>query len=128
MARQRTAGLAHVQACQAQLPHGWPGQRFDLIVLSEVAYYLDAAALDQLAERMRESLLPQGTLLACHWRAPIAGCAMTGDDVHQRLAHGLALTTLCSYCDSDLRLDVWSHDAQSVAEREGFKSPGNRIA
>ncbi|MCY7315925.1 MAG: nodulation S family protein [Rubrivivax sp.] len=124
VARQRTAGFAHVQACLAQLPHGWPDQRFDLIVLSEVAYYLDAASLDQLAERMSDSLLPQGTLLACHWRAPIAGCAMTGDDVHRRLAHGLSMTALCSYRDDDLRLDVWSHGSQSVAEREGFKTPG----
>lgn len=136
VARQRTAGLAHVQACQAQLPQDWPAQRFDLIVLSEVAYYLTAVALDQLAQRLREALLPHGALLACHWRAPIAGCAMTGDEVHRRLTHGLsnglrnglALSTLCSYRDDDLVLDVWSPDALSVAEREGFKTAGHRLA
>ena len=124
LARARTAGLTQVQARQALLPHEWPDDRFDLIVLSEVAYYLSAPALDLLADRMRQSLLPQGTLLACHWRSPIAGCAMTGDEVHRRLGERLALPGLCSYWDDDLRLDVWSPDARSVAQREGFKSSG----
>ncbi len=120
-ARARTSGLAHVEVRQAWLPDEWPDEHFDLIVLSEVAYYLDGPALDRLAECMRASLLPQATLLACHWRQPIEGCAMSGDEIHRRLAQRLALPLLCSYADGDVRLDLWSSDERSVAEREGFK-------
>jgi SAM-dependent methyltransferase len=122
VARQRTADLAHVEVRQAWLPDQWPDQQFELIVISEVGYYLDEASLDLLAERMRASLLPRATLLACHWRQPIEGCAMSGDDVHRRLAQRLALPQLCGYVDDDVRLDVWSLDHRSAAEREGFKS------
>jgi len=124
MARERTAHLPHVEVRQTWIPQEWPEARFDLIVLSEVVYYLDQGALDFLAERILASMLPNAAVLACHWREPIGGCTMSGDDVHRRLADKLALPHLVSYCDDDLRLDVWSLDGRSVAEREGFKSPG----
>lgn len=119
--RKRTAHLSQVKVRQAWLPAEWPDQAFDLIVFSELGYYLDAPSLDLLAERMRASLLPRGTLLACHWRQPIEGCALSGDDVHDRLAQRLDLPRTCSYSDDDFRLDVWSLDTRSVAEREGFR-------
>lgn len=122
VARERSAHLGHVEVRHAWLPEAWPEQQFDLIVLSEVAYYLDEAALDLLAERILASMLPNAALLACHWRARIGGCAMSGDEVHRRLADRLALPHLAGYSDDDLRLDVWSLDCRSVAEREGFKS------
>lgn len=122
LARDRTSHLAQVQVRQAWLPEEWPDETFDLIVVSELAYYLDAAALDVLADRMRASLSPGSTLLACHWRHAIEGCAMSGDEVHRRLAQRLAMPQLCGYTDADLRLDVWSLNPRSVAEREGFKS------
>jgi len=129
LARERTAHLTHVEVRLAWLPDEWPDQAFDLIVVSEMAYYLDAAALDLLADRMRASLLPNwsnATVLACHWRPRIDGCAMSGDEVHRRLADRLALPQRCGYFDDDFRLDVWSLDARSVAEREGFRSTPGR--
>lgn len=122
VARERTAHLGHVDVCQAWLPEEWPDQQFDLIVLSEMAYYLDEGALDVLAQRILASMRPNAAVLACHWREHIGGCALSGDDVHRRLADRLALPHLVSCCDDDLRLDVWSLDRRSVAEREGFKS------
>lgn len=123
VARARTAHLDHVDVRQAWIPDRWPEQKFDLIVLSEVAYYLDEASLDLLAKRVTASTLPRATVLACHWRERIEGCTLSGDDVHHRLADRLALPHLMGYSDADLRLDVWSLDFRSVAEREGFKSP-----
>ena len=121
LARERTAHLAHVEVKLAWLPEEWPDETFDLIVVSEMAYHLDALALDVLADRMRTSLLPGATLLACHWRQGIENCALSGDEVHRRFADRLALPHLCGYLDDDIRLDVWSLDKRSVAEREGFK-------
>ena len=70
------------------------------------------------------SLQPGGTVVACHWRRPIDGCEFNGDEVHQRLLQGMlkrvALTPVCHLMEPDMRLDVWSGDARSVAQREGF--------
>jgi len=122
VARERTAHLAHVEARQAWIPQEWPHEQFDLIILSELIYYLDDRALDRLAERVLASMLPNATVLACHWREPIDGCTMSGDGVHRALADKLALPHLVGYRDDDFCLDVWSLDRRSVAEREGFKS------
>ena len=120
LAARRLAAHAHAEVVQAWTPADWPDQRFDLIVVSELAYYLDGVALDRLIEKLGRSLQPKGVLVACHWRRTIEGCALSGDALHARLADGLALPLLSSLVEADFRLDVWSADARSVGEREGL--------
>ena len=119
-ARERTRQLAHVEVRQAWLPGQWPVERFDLIVISEWAYYLGANDIDTLALKIEASMESGGTLLACHWRHPIAGCVLDGDAVNRRLGNQLGWPRLLSLHDIDFRLDVWSSDPRSVAQREDF--------
>ena len=51
----------------AQVPRDWPEGRFDLILLSEVVYYLDAADAARLADRVAGSLAPGGHVELVHW-------------------------------------------------------------
>ncbi|BCG25038.1 methyltransferase [Pseudomonas tohonis] len=124
LAAQRLANKPNVRLLQARLPQQWPGGRFDLIILSELCYYLDADDLDRLIAHCLESLNRSGTLLACHWRPEIDGCPLTGDQVHERLARGLGMPRLLRHEEPDLLLEVWCHDATSVAEREGLREHG----
>lgn len=119
-ARERTRQLVQVEVRQAWLPGQWPVERFDLIVISEWAYYLGADDIDTLALKIEASMEPGGTLLACHWRRPIAGCTLDGDAVNRRLGNQLGWPRLLSLHDIDFRLDVWSRDPRSVAQREDF--------
>lgn len=129
LARTRLADQAHVQVRQAWLPGEWPCEVFDLVVISEWGFYLGAEDLDALAAKTLASLGPGGTVLACHWRRPIAGCLFDGDQVHRRLAEQLALPVLGHVVDADMRIDVWCRDGLSVAQREGFADGDNiRIA
>lgn len=120
LARTRLAGCPHVRVVQAELPDGWPNESFDLIVISELGYFLDAQRVDALANYARASLMPGGTVLACHWRRPIQGGELDGDAVHDRLARRLGLKVISEVREADFVLHVWSDDARSVAEREGF--------
>lgn len=120
LARHRLAAMAHVEVRQAWLPAAWPQESFDLIVLSELGYFLAPDALDALAAKALRSLRPGGCVLACHWRRAIAGCTLDGDAVHHRLDRRLSLHRLTQLQEADFRLDVWSDDTRSVAEREGF--------
>jgi SAM-dependent methyltransferase len=121
LAQRRVGALGHVRAVQAWVPDEWPaGTRFDLIVISELAYYLEPAALACLAEKARDSLEPGGDIVACHWRRPIAGCRQGGDAVHEALGHALGLPRVWSLVDPDFRLEVWSADERSVGVREAL--------
>ena len=120
LARSRTVLLENVEVRQAWVPAEWPEARFDLIVISELGYFFDATALQTLATKARASLLPGGTVLACHWRRGSDDCELNGDEVHRRLGARLALPSLSCVMEADFRIDVWCDDARSVAEREGF--------
>lgn len=101
------------------VPSDWPAGSFDLVVLSEMGYYLDTEDVVRLAALATGSARD---LLAVHWRHPVADYPLSGDDVHAALdeAAGRAgMRRLVDHVEDDLRLNVWSHDGRSVAERTG---------
>lgn len=117
-ARERTAALPGVDVSQGGIPDDWPAGRFDLIVLVEVAYYLSSDDLGRLDGLLRDSLLPGGTLLACHWRHPVADYPLAADEVHQALSMGRH--RIGGWRDADFLLDVFSDDPTGVAAQEGL--------
>lgn len=120
LARRRLHGLSHVEVRQAWLPQQWPEGRFDLVVFSELGFYFDAAQLEAVIARLREGLNPSATVLACHWRHPVADCDLDGDAVHRRLRALLQLPSVGAHEEEDFLLEVWCGDGRSVAQREGF--------
>ncbi len=123
LARARLAPLHHVRIERRTLPHEWPDARFDLIVVSELGYFLGFEALDALFANMRASALAGVAILLCHWRAPIENCVLTGDAVHERFAaqsRRAGLYRIVHHAEQDFLLDVWSDDPTSVAAREGI--------
>jgi SAM-dependent methyltransferase len=117
-ASERLADQGHVEVRHLLLPGAWPEGSFDLIVISEIGYYLGADGLDTLLAQAQRALLPGGVLLGCHWRHPIEGCALTGDQVHTRMAALPGLHRLSQLEEADFVLTLWSSDPTSVARRE----------
>jgi hypothetical protein len=103
---------------RSSLDTPWPPVPFDLVVLSEVAYYLDA---DLLAEVLcRECAHRPGlTVVAAHWRHAVAEYPLTGDAANDVIAATPGLTSLGRYRDSDVVVEVFGAGAASVAAREG---------
>ena len=121
IATRRLAASPHVSVVKGWVPEDWPDTSFDLIVLSELGYYLDRRSLQGLAARARQSLRDGGTVLACHWRPQIEGCLIGGDGVHATLDAELGLPRLSRFVDADMVLEVWCADPRSVAQREGLR-------
>lgn len=105
-AAQRLAPFPGVTAMQLTLPAEWPAGNYDLVVVSEVGYYLAAAELDALIEKTRDSILPGGTLLLCHWRHPISGWELDGEAVHTRVRDRLKWPTAGLYRERDFLLET----------------------
>ena len=64
---RRHCDEAHVRFENRCVPAEWPNGNFDLIVFSEVLYYLDVPALSQVAELTRGSLSRGGAILLVHF-------------------------------------------------------------
>ena len=76
----------HVIFRQAQVPRDWPaGRRFDLIVFSEILYFLSPADLRRTARRAAASLRPDGLILLVNYTGR-TNTPLTG----QRAARGFA--------------------------------------
>ncbi|MDH5834335.1 SAM-dependent methyltransferase [Luteimonas kalidii] len=121
VARQACADRAHVRIERMEHPRQWPAGVFDLVVVGEMGYYLDDAALDAFADRLAASLTPGALLLACHWRHDFEGRGSPADAVHARLGAIAGLAPVLRYADADFVLEGWSGDFVSPAQREGLR-------
>ncbi len=120
LASQRLEAERHVEFLRQSVPAEWPDGRFDLVVVSEMAYYFDRVDLRRLVERIEASLTNDGIVLMCHWRHPVADYPLGGDEAHEAFAAATSLTRTVSHVEEDFVLEVWNVDARSVATREGM--------
>jgi SAM-dependent methyltransferase len=66
-ARSAVGSISNIRVEQGSVPDRWPGETFDLIVLSDFLYYLDSAAARRVVEKSAESLVAGGFIVVCHW-------------------------------------------------------------
>lgn len=78
-ARARCAACPQVRFALGAVPEAWPEGRFDLVVISEVAYFLDRADLVRLAGRVAAALRPEGDVVLVHWTGP-TDYPLSGDE------------------------------------------------
>ncbi|MBF4574608.1 SAM-dependent methyltransferase [Frondihabitans sp. VKM Ac-2883] len=105
-ARERLAGLAHVRVAQGDVSDGLPAGQWDLVVVSEVAYYLDEAVWRDLIGAIASQFTEGGTVVACHWRHPASDFRQSGDAVHHALTQHPEFTTVVHHEEPDFVLDV----------------------
>jgi predicted O-methyltransferase YrrM len=120
-ARLRRAGCRdRVTLCRSSLDVTWPSGPFDLLMLSEVAYYLEADALAAVLGRECPRLQRGAKVVAAHWRPAVADYPLTGDAAHAVIAETPGLTSVARYGDHDVVIEVFdTGDGRSVAAREG---------
>ncbi|MFC8527717.1 class I SAM-dependent methyltransferase [Nocardia sp. NPDC057227] len=107
LARARCRDLPHVT--QHRWAFGAPWQwtdPFDLVVLSEVAYYQPAPALTTTITDMRTHLDPGTTVLAAHWRHTEPDHHLDGDRAHHIIRTTLPHHHVAHYRDDDVVIDV----------------------
>jgi SAM-dependent methyltransferase len=118
LASARTRVPPSVSLVLGAVPENWPAGTYDLVVLSEVGYYLDAGDLELLLDLVERDLAPDGTVVACHWRHRVPDYPQTGDQVHAALGRWPRVSRVE---EEDFLLDVLAPGgAVSVARREGL--------
>lgn len=88
--RRRTRGLGRVAVRTAVLPGDMPNGPFDLIVVSELLYYLAPNALRVLLPRIASAAAPGGRVVLLHHHVSFADAAQLPSLVHgqARVAFG----------------------------------------
>lgn len=106
---QQAGSADQVTIGRAAVPDDWPvppDHGFDLIVLSEVAYYLDRDGLGDLAGSVADTTASGGDVVAVHWTGE-TDYPSTADAAHAALGAWPALEPWAAYRQPEFRLDVW---------------------
>lgn len=105
-ARIRMVPFAKVDFLLGGIPKDFPAGNFDLIVMSEVGYYLSMEDLLISKAQIINALNPDGILILVHWTHFVAEYPLTGDEVHECFStinlHHLYLNQTADY-----RLEVY---------------------
>src|SRR5471030_1508163 len=82
-ARAHCADQPQVRFERMRVPLEWPVERFDLIVLSEVLYFLSAGDIRWCARHVVDTLLPGGVVVLVNWSGR-TGDPSSGDVAPER--------------------------------------------
>ena len=108
-ARARCAGLSNVRFEPRRMPADFPDGQFDLILVSEVGYYLSLPDLRVFCRQLVNGLKPGGHALLVHWTPPVHDYPLTGDEVHETFiqeAAGNVCSLRCQRAEK-YRLDLF---------------------
>ena len=100
-ARERCPGVTFLRG---MIPGDWPAGQFDLIVFSEMLYYLDAADIAATAACAMRALNPGGSILLVHYLGE-TDYPTTGDDAAAGFIEATALNPALQLREAGYRID-----------------------
>jgi LmbE family N-acetylglucosaminyl deacetylase len=106
-ASARLAGFPNAVARQLCVPQQWPEGEFDLVVLSEVAYYFRPDVWTAVIERCLSSSSDDGMVLLCHWRALEPDFLQSAEAAHSRFAEVSGMKRSVVHHDESFDLEVF---------------------
>lgn len=102
----RRATSENVTFSVGAMPGSWPEGPFDLIVISELLYFLDADDRRQTIAAASRHLDPRGHLVLVHWRHAFGEAECTGDQAHREARTVSGLPRLVLHEERDFLLEV----------------------
>lgn len=107
VAKKRLQSYPEVAFRVAAVPQNFPIGNYNLIVMSEVGYYLSMTDLLRVKKQIIDSLLPSGTLILVHWTHYVSDYPLSGDQVHETFITAKELIRTSYKRTDDYRLDVF---------------------
>ena len=108
LAARRCATVENIRFDHMNFPSQGPDETFDLIVLSEVAYYWDDGDLTSAASRLQAIAAPGCQIILVHWTGE-TDYPQTADDAVEKLSNAMKgrIDPLVSDRRAKYRLDLW---------------------
>lgn len=110
IANRRCEHVRNVTFKKASFPKELPADQFNLIMVSEVAYYLSAADWKGAIGALYERLVSGGHIVLVHWLPEVPDYPQTGDEVHDRFEQLMRdkMKSVFSNRAENYRIDVWA--------------------
>jgi trans-aconitate methyltransferase len=107
-AQRRLASFPHAEARLATLPDGLPTGPLDLVVASEILYYLDDGTFSMVLDWLPNALTHGGRAVAVHWTGSAPDLRRSADEVGTALATtpGLRMIEDGAQANEGFRLDI----------------------
>jgi predicted TPR repeat methyltransferase len=105
-ARARVRDLPQVEVILGSIPTDISRRVYDLVVASEILYYLPPTDLEGTLATLAERMHPGARLVAVHWRPAGRERPFTADQVHARLCGQRWLRHLGDRDTDGYRLDI----------------------
>lgn len=110
-ARDRLRESPAATVRQLHVPTEWPPSHYDLVVISELAYYLSEGEWRTTIRRCIESLDAGGVILLCHWLGTSDDFVQTGEQVHRVFHEESGLDATVTHRESDFLLEVFGGES-----------------
>lgn len=110
IATRRCEHVRNVTFKKASFPKELTADQFNLIMVSEVAYYLSAADWKAAIGALYERLVSGGHIVLVHWLPEVPDYPQTGDEVHDRFEQLMQdkMKSVFSNRAENYRIDVWA--------------------
>jgi len=108
-AATRCNDLNNISFQKLSFPKELPEDQYDLIMISEVAYYLSSADWEFAVKKLYNMMKTKANIVLVHWLPEVHDYPQTGDQVHdsfEKLMHD-KLTKVFTDRAENYRIDVW---------------------
>lgn len=110
LASKRCGNLENVSFKKLNFQNELPEDHYDLIMVSEVAYYLSPNDWESTMKNLYNILKPDGNIVLVHWLPEVHDYPQTGDEVHNSFEKLMKekMTNVFSDRAENYRIDVWA--------------------
>jgi predicted TPR repeat methyltransferase len=103
---ERVKRFPHVQVERRSISEEWPEDKFDLIVLSEIAYYFEEAILRDIMTQVSASTPAGAHVVGVHWCGK-TDYPLSGLRTHEIMDQTKCLDRIEHFMGDEYVLDVW---------------------
>lgn len=109
-AKKRCENLENITFKKLNFQNELPEDQYDLIMVSEVAYYLSPNDWELAVGNLFDRLKSDGNIVLVHWLPEVHDYPQTGDKVHQRFEKLMTdkMTNVFTGRAETYRIDVWA--------------------
>ncbi len=105
-ARKRLINEYNVTIKKASIPDSFPAGAYDLVVMSEVGYYLNLADLIVAKQLIKENMKIGGDLILVHWTHYVEDYPLSGHQVHEVFLNDKDFESISAFKTKDYHLNV----------------------